>query len=330
MAQDRKTLNEKAEELRKKYGFTGECPAVFAANIQRVFGTFRDYVAEGHTEDEVSIALKPVNDAISMFNDEARRERLEQLEAMPRNDAVADFMRTQCVKGFTIGKNKEKVWEITDDDAVAVSPYDMVKSLFPVEKAAITDACCIFADNVAKWHFKDDEASAVNRKGLSPQYVALRKRMGWDINVKRCSKSTLAAQLTKIVAWVCPGLDITMINPDVTFLETSIIQGKSIADKAGSYTMRNEETIVNFLYRAAYTRYNKLPYEFQTQTRAEKNPESVKANKDMAEAEAKPAKPDEVTADKVEIPAADPKKTARKTTRKTTKKATARSEQAAA
>jgi len=320
MAQDRSALNKTAGELRNKYGFTGDCPAVFAANIQRVFGIFRAFVEEGHTDEEITLALKPVNDAISLFNDEARRERLEQLEAMPQADAVRDFMRTQCVKGFTVGRNKDKAWEITEDTAVAVSPYDMVKSLFPVEKATITDACCIFADNVAKWHFKNDEKSAVNRKGLSEQYIALRKRMGWEINAAKCSKSALAAQLTQIVGWVCPGLDITMINADVTFLETSIIQGKAIADKAGAYTMRNEETIVNYLYRAAYTRFNKLPYDFQSQTRGEKTPESEKANKDMAEVEPKTPKADKVTAEKVEIPAAEEKKPARKTTRKTATK----------
>ena len=327
MAQDRSALNKAAGELRNKYGFTGDCPAVFAANIQRVFGIFHAYVEEGHTDEEISIAVKPVNDAIALFNDEARRERLEQLESMPQADAVKDFMCTQCVKGFTVGKDKENGWQVSEDDSVAVSAFDMVKSLFPVEKAGIIDACCIIADNIVKWHFKNDEKSAVNRKGLSEHYISLRKRRGWEINVTKCSKSALAKQLTEIVGMVCPGLEINMINADVTFLETSIIQGKSVADKAGSYTLRNEETIVNFLYRAAFTRYNKLPYDFQNGTRADKTPASEGANKDMAEVEPKTPKADKVTAEKVEIPAAEEKKPAKKTTRKSTAK---KAEEAAA
>ena len=103
------------------------------------------------------------------------------------------------------------------------------------------------------------------------------------------------------------GADVTMIKADLKFIEDSLFDTKNGADTAGSYVMRNEKTVVGYIFRALYTRYNKLPYGFQNSSNAENTPESESVNRAMAEAEQKHGDETTVTAESVEIPVGTPK-----------------------
>lgn len=299
-------INEAATTLARKLKLPegADTNTILTANIGHEWDDFQAKYAQGIPQEELQAAMGPTKNAISLYNDYVRNVRLDQLKAMGLDPALSEYMEEQTVIGYGIkkGKGKDAGYELDNAASVELVAYDVVEALYPVEKRGILDACCIFADNLAKLNYKGDEKAAVTRAGLSGEYVAMRKRMGWDIPSQKLSKGVLAAQLTEIVKMVLHGKEIRMINADVTYLINSIIQGKSTANKAGSFIMRDEKTVVNFIFRAAYTRLHGLPYEFQTATRGANAPLSVENNKDMAEAPIKSEKPVEVTEEYVEIP----------------------------
>ena len=75
-----------------------------------------------------------------------------------------------------------------------------------------------------------------------------------------------------------------MQTTDVKFIKFFVINAKSKANEAGKFVIRNDATIVKAIFRAMYTRHNKLPYDWQTQNGSDKNAARTSAaNKDMAE-----------------------------------------------
>jgi len=302
---DRKTLNEIAAELRQKYGFEGDVPAVLAANINRVYAAFHTLEEEGGNELEVQAAAKPVRDAIADYNDEMRMERLEAMEDMTYAEAMASYMGNQCVTGFKFSNTKDRGWIVEAVEDVVLDFYDVLKATYWNFQGQI-DVLCVFADNLMKWHFKDTERAAVNRKAISPGYRDLRKRMELDLgDLSKVGKTAMAVQFTKIVANLFHGTEIQprMINADVRYVIQTILKTKDKANNAGAFVFSNERTIVNAIFRAVYTRYNRLPYEWQSQIDMTKNPGSVEANKAMGEESLPAEKPAEVSAETVEVPA---------------------------
>ena len=282
-------LNESAKKLQEKYAFMdGERALsanaeIFHANIGREYAIFADFMKVTRTDDEVASAKKPVVSAISLYNDEQRMVRLEQMQEMSHKDAMRSYLDNQCVKGFQLKQNKEKQWEVAATDSVELEAYDFVCAICSADLNGILDACCIFVDNVAKYEFGDD--AAVSRKSLHDSYLDLRKRKGWTLpkDAKSVPKA-LAAQLTEICNMISCKTAPKMQTTDVKFIKFFIINAKSKANEAGKFIIRNDATIVNAIFRAMYTRHNKLPYEWQNQNGADKNAaRTVAPNKDMAE-----------------------------------------------
>lgn len=282
-------LNESAKKLQEKYAFMdGERALsanaeIFHANIGREYAIFADFMKVTRTDDEVASAKKPVVSAISLYNDEQRMVRLEQMQEMTHKDAMRSYLDNQCVKGFQLKQNKEKRWEVAATDSVELEAYDFVCAICSADLNGILDACCIFVDNVAKYEFGDD--AAVSRKSLHDSYLDLRKRKGWTLpkDAKSVPKA-LAAQLTEICNMISCKTAPKMQTTDVKFIKFFIINAKSKANEAGKFIIRNDATIVNAIFRAMYTRHNRLPYEWQNQNGADKNAaRTVAPNKDMAE-----------------------------------------------
>lgn len=282
-------LNETAKKLQEKHAFKdgdrvlSTNSEIFHANIGREFAVFTDFMKVPRTDDEVAGAKKPVNSAIALYNDEQRMIRLEQMQEMTHKDAMRSYLDNQCVKGFALKQNKEKQWEVSATDAVELDAYDFVCAICSADLNGILDACCIFVDNVAKYEFGDD--AAVSRKSLHDSYIDLRKRKGWTLpkEVKSVPKA-LAAQLTEICNMISCKTAPKMQTTDVKFIKFFIINAKSKANEAGKFVIRNDATIVNAIFRAMYTRHNKLPYDWQNQTGSDKNAaRTVAPNKDMAE-----------------------------------------------
>lgn len=286
---DRKTLNESAKNLATRHAFKdgdrvlSANAEIFHANIGREFALFNEFLKVTRTEEEISTAKKPVSTAIGLYNDEMRMVRLEQLQEMTHKDAMHSYLDNQCVKGFQLKQDKNQGWIVTATDAVELDAYDFVSAICSADLNGILDACCIFVDNVAKYEFGDD--AAVSRKSLHESYIDLRKRKGWTLpkDVKSVPKA-LAAQLTEICQMISCKTAPKMQTTDVKFIKFFIINAKSKANEAGKFVIRNDATIVNAIFRAMYTRHNKLPYEWQNQNGSDKNAaRTVSANKDMAE-----------------------------------------------
>lgn len=322
---DMDTIKKAAEAIRGKYKLEGDVNTLLTANVGKEWDELQAKIAKGLTDEELAVAMSPLKGAIALVNDLRRNERLDQLKGMTVPDAVADYLRTQTVQGYAVNREKvdgNSLLTLVSNAPVELAAFDFVAAVFPTEKNGIIDMCCIFADNLAKLNHKGDERAAVSRRGLSPTYVSMRKARGWDIPAGKLSKSVLAEHLTQIVGILCPGQDIRMLSTDVTFLLDSIIQGKSMADKAGAIVMRDEKTIIHFIFRAAYTRLNKLPYDFQNKTRGGSEPLSVRENKAMAEEKPKAEKLPVVTGEKVSTPKAAAKapKASKKSGAKASKK----------
>lgn len=286
---DRKALNETAKKLQEKHVFKdGERTLsgnseIFHANIGREFALFSDFLKVTRTEDEIASAKKPVLTAIGFYNDEQRMVRLEQMQDMTHKDAMRSYLDNQCVKGFELKLDKNTGWTVSGTDAVELDAYDFVTAICSADLNGILDACCIFVDNVAKWEFGED--AAVSRKSLHESYIELRKRKDWTLpkDAKSVPKA-LAAQLTEICNMISCKTAPKMQTTDVKFIKFFVINAKSKANEAGKFVIRNDATIVKAIFRAMYTRHNKLPYDWQTQNGSDKNAARTSAaNKDMAE-----------------------------------------------
>lgn len=282
-------LNESAKKLQDKHAFKdGERvlsgnSEIFHANIGREYAIFADFMKVARTDDEVAAAKKPVNNAISLYNDEQRMVRLEQLQDMTHKDAMRSYLDNQCVKGFQLKQNKDKKWEVSATESVELDAYDFVCTICSADLNGILDACCIFVDNVAKYEFGDD--AAVSRKSMHDSYIDLRNRKGWTLPKEAKSiPKALAAQLTEICNMISCKTAPKMQTTDVKFIKFFIINAKSKANSAGKFVIRNDATIVNAIFRAMYTRHNKLAYDWQNQNGSDTNAARTSgANKAMAE-----------------------------------------------
>lgn len=279
----RKTLNATIEELRTQ-GFSGTNGEILHAYIGAEYAKFAQFVKSAqHSDEEIQAALEPVRHAVNVYNDEMRVERLEQFEDMKPKEAMAEYLRTQCVAGFKVVNDKELGFVVDPDEAVELDAYDFISTICPVGLNGILDAVCIFADNLARFSIKD-ESGFISKKSLSSGYIEMRKRMGWDIPVEEMSMGKLAVQMDEICRLISFGVAPKMQSTDVKYVDRAVIVAKSKADKAGAFQTRDERTILRHVFRAIYTRYHKLPYDWQNDTRGEdKAPLTSEANKAMAE-----------------------------------------------
>lgn len=299
----RENLNEMAKTLQEKHEFKDDsgkvlesCAEIFKANLGHEFAIFSDFIRVPRTEEETLTARKPVDKAIGYYNDEMRMLRLEQLEDMKAKDAVLSYLENQCVSGFEFGFDKKAgVWKCDPIETVELEAFEFVKFIFETEKDTILDCCRIFVDNLAANELGGE--THIARKGLSAGYIELRTRKGWTLpKDAKASNKALAAQLTEICKMISVNVAPTMINADVKFVKSMVIDGKSEANKAGTFVTKNDSTIVKAIFRAMYTRHNGLAYEWQNKAGFDKSsPTAVKANEVMAEnpksEEFAPAKP---------------------------------------
>lgn len=279
----KKILTEAITELRNN-GATGTNSEVLHTYVGAEYKKFLDLINKGDlTDDAIMIAKKPVLHAIDLYNDNARYERLDELSDMKAKDAVKDYLRTQFVDGLVLTNSKKEGWCIAKTGEVMLDPNDFIAELFPTEMNGILDAVCIFADNLARFSFKDDGAK-ISRKSMSGSYAEMRKRKGWDTPTDKLSWACLARQLDDVCKMITCGVAPKMLTVDVKFIDRAAIGVKDAGNKAGSFQTREEKTILRFVFRAIYTRYNGLAYEWQNDSRAvSKAPLTAGANKDMAE-----------------------------------------------
>lgn len=303
MKYSRKDLEVRAAALRAEYKVEDKSVDVIRMSCDKAFKAFGEFLQTSPTEDAVKARATAVKEVLAYYNDQKRIERLDELKAMGNYTlAMTDYIRNQCVTGLAMTHDtKNESWALEDDNKVELEALDVIDELNPVARDGIIDMCCIFADNLARFDSNDEKATVTNRTGLSESYMEMRKRFGWDTPASKLSKTVLAKQMTELVQKICRGLDITMIGPDVRFVKSGVLVSQSKANQAGRFVLKNERTIINFIFRAAYTRYNKLPYEFQNDTRAEKKALGYTENKPMGEKATGKEKPATVVSETVKV-----------------------------
>lgn len=311
----KETLKEQIENLR----FTGDTRTdaeVLRQHADGELAIYKNYVADGtRTQSETLAAMAPVKDACGLYNDLMRWQRLDVLATLKPKDAFKEMLSTQCVTGIKVGSNKDTGVEIQKAD-VAISAYDFYKELFSLELQPIEDMCCIFADNVAKFVTGKDDAH-MTKDSMHQTYVKMRDDKGWNLSAEELNYSTLARQLSEIAKVISFGTCEKMINADVKYVQYGTIGTKDQANKAGSFVIRAESTIINLIFRAIYTRVNGKAYDFQIQTNATKGAQTVKANAAMAESVKNAEFAPNATPDAGSVEVVEPKK---KGTKKSAKK----------
>lgn len=316
---NRKKLDAVLGELRNEK-YTGTNGEVLHAYVGEEYRKFVEFCkAAPRTEEETKKALESVRYAVNLYNDEMRCERIDQFLDMKPKEAMEEYLRNQNVTGLRIDNDKDMGPVINTDEKVELDAYDFVAALCPLGIANILDTVCIFADSLARFSLKGVEGVTMN--SMHAGYIEMRNRLAeknpdvWDVADDKLSKRKLAAQLTEICRMISFGMAPEMLNPDVVYLEKAICVAKSVSNEAGKIQIRDEKTILRFVFRAMYTRYNKLAYDFQNTTRSgSEAPRSTGANKVMAE------NPKSAEFSPVDMPKAGPVTVSKGKTKKSAKK----------
>lgn len=287
MKYERVKLNEEIAKIRNQYELADTMPAldVFNHNIHMKFQAFVRFCDKPRTEEEKKAMLAPVNTAIAMYNDEMRNQRLETLLDMKFKDAFADYLRTQKVPGCKLVNTKDTGYCLTADENVYLDPYDVISALCATELDYILDMVCIWADNVARFDARSDSAH-MTVASMHSSYVDFRKRLGWDVPAEELSFNKLLKQLNELAAKITCGTAPTLNVSDLVYIHDGIKISKDQADQNGSAQVRNEKTIIKYIFRAIFTRVNNGAYNTGFDTHAGKQgsvPRTYKANKTAGE-----------------------------------------------
>ena len=271
------------------------------------------------TDENRQAALRPITDACTAVSDWARHTRLEELKAMPENEAAAAYLADRTVTGLVHGF-EDDVLKL-DTALVTLDAIDYFDTMIGTLRNNVMDAVCIFADNVARMKSHKDGAR-ISKASAHATYIQMRKDKGWDWPLdgpedKRMSWNKLAEQMTTIVRWIY-GKDMPeMHKADARFVGDTLMDtngdDKNCCNKTGEYIVRDEKTIIRALTMAVKTHIENKPYTVTNKTRlgdGSKSALSKEANKAMAESgkseEFQPPKP--TAAGEVTVGKAAPKK----------------------
>lgn len=273
-------------------------------------------------------ALASLNEAVAMYNDFARCARITALMEMGAKAGMEEFLRDQTIVGYAVKPKKDSEFmELESGVSIMLKPVDYIRVVCEREMPRIRDLVRIFTHKMTELETHKD--TGVSYAGMSASYYQLlgaltEKSPVWGTPAKDLSKAKLAWMLEEIVKTMTFGVVDKMQSTDITYLQKYVFVATDTANKAGGITAKGAETVINGIFRAAYTRKNDLAYEWQTKDKVDtKAAESLVSNPVMAEPKAKSQatpKAGEVTSTVESAPAEKPKSTRKKST--TTKKST--------
>lgn len=260
------------------------------------------------TDADVDMCVLDVVNALTDYNDEIALQTFEKYADMSYSEAFMLYLGDQTAKGKRLNKKEDNgsTIYVINEAPIKIMFNDFLEVTNSALYNTLADYCCIFVDNLAKFTTGTDKTGYVTSVALSESYKELRKKKNWELGTpeKAINKTQLATQLTEIIADILPkGMTLKMINADVTFMLHSAIITKDTPNKEGKFVMRRESTVMNFIFRTIWHRYNKKPYDFQSESNsnyggnvrsAEITP--VVPNKKMAEPTPRKEKPCEVSA----------------------------------
>lgn len=272
-------------------------------------------------------ALSVLSSAVAMYNDFARCTRISQLMELGPKAGMEEFLRDQTVVGYAVKPKKDSEFmELESGVSIMLKPVDYIRVVCEREMPRIRDLVRIFTHKMTELETHKD--TGVSYAGMSASYYQLlgaltEKNPVWGTPAKDLSKAKLAWMLEDIVKTMTFGVVEKMQSTDITYLQKYVFVATDAANKAGGVTAKGAETVINGIFRAAYTRKEGLAYPWQTKDKVDtKAAESLVSNPVMAEPKAKTQatpKAGEVTSKVESAPAEKPKKSGKKSAKKAPK-----------
>ena len=269
-------------------------------------------------------ALASLNEAVAMYNDFARCARISALMEMGAKAGMEEFLRDQTIVGYAVKPKKDSEFmELESGVSIMLKPVDYIRVVCEREMPRIRDLVRIFIHKMTELETHKD--TGVSYAGMSASYLQLldalkKKNPVWGTSAKDLSKAKLAWMLEDIVKTMTFGVVEKMQSTDITYLQKYVFVATDTANKAGGITAKGAETVINGIFRAAYTRKNGLAYPWQTKDKVDtKAAESLVSNPVMAEPKTKPQatpKAGEVTSTVESAPTEKPKKSGKKSAAK--------------
>ena len=285
-----------AVEPERKAGHEGTVTEILLEKVRHAMATVNEHLNEGN-EGEAMVATKVMDNAQKLYGDSLIYDFVDSLAAMPVKEAWEKYLTDQTIKGYRAKLNQKEGRYTLEQTAYYLAPYNAMETLLmPAELNGVTDAVCIFMDNIITLKAKGDGLH-LSKKSLDASYLDLKKRMGWS-GAK--SNKELEAQAQTVLKYIF-GKDSTMklIGPDLRYLYESVSTTQDKANEAGGYKGVSIQTFCNKFFRAVYTRKNNLAYAFQIDKSMSGKALTIGENKDMAEKPAKKEKEPAVVSETV-------------------------------
>lgn len=257
-------------------------------NMELKLDTLRNAVQE--VNDVIAASGNPevkkeaLKEAVKAINEQVVAEAVERLRTLEPSEMWPEYLDHQFVPGYDAKANKDtgKYSIILPDDEGAKLvriPYAALDAAG--ERLSLTgnweDMLRIFCENVVINQADSMGRVYAARNAMSAAFVEKRSRMGkhWQPAANgTISTNALVDMLNDLVTDVVPAeYAPKMIKADVKYFAVCLLSGKRpTADEAGKIVVRNSKSMEAYLFRAIYTRRNKLAYEWQNkQEKAEKD-----------------------------------------------------------
>ena len=266
-------------------------------NMELKLETLRNAVQE--VNDVISASGNPkvkeeaLKEAVKAINDQVISEAVEGLRAMEPSRMWPEYLDHQFIPGYSVKADKDTgKYAITMPDEEKASkvriPYAALDNAG--ERLSLSgnwaDMLRIFCENVVINQSNDMGRAYAARNAMSSSWMEKRSRMGahWQPAANgTISMNALVDMLNDLVTDIVPAeYAPKMIKADVKYFALCLCAGKRpTSDEAGKIVVRNAQSMENFLFRAIYTRRNKLAYEWQ-------NKQEREETKDLSVADSMP------------------------------------------
>ena len=248
-------------------------------NMELKLETLRNAVQE--VNDVISASGNPkvkeeaVKEAVKAINEQVISEHVEFLRTLEPATMWPNYLDHQFIPGYAVKADKDtgkySIILPTEEKAVKVRiPYAALDNAG--ERLSLSgnwaDMLRIFCENVVINQSNDMGRAYAARNALSSAWVEKRARMGdhWQPAANgTISMNALVDMLNDLVTDIMPAeYAPKMIKADVKYFAVCLCAGKRpTSDEAGKIVVRNAQSMENYLFRAIYTRRNKLAYEWQ-------------------------------------------------------------------
>lgn len=260
-------------------------------NMELKLETLRNAVQE--VNDVISASGNPkvkeeaVKEAVKAINEQVIAEAVERLRSMEPSAMWPEYLDHQFVPGYSVKTDKEtgKYALVTPEEDGARSvriPFATLDNAGErLSKSGNWEAMLrIFCENVVINQSGEMGKAYSARNALSPKWVEKRSRMGshWQPAANgTISMNSLIRMLNDLVTDLIPAeYAPEMIRADVKYIALCLCAGKKpTADEAGKIVVRNATSMETFLFRAIYTRRNRLAYMWQNKQEKEETKDTT-------------------------------------------------------